>query len=131
MIDDDDEFDAAAPFLEHDWLVEGEREVGGVLRRCRRCGVLGHWPAAHATCVQLLVRFQPVSIETQPLYPGQHPGPYVNGDEGVCVICERRYRRNIKHGASTTCSEACSLAKKRRANRDQARRVRASKRGQS
>ena len=130
MIDDDDELDAG-PFLAHDFRDDGVRDLGQPRRRCARCGVLAHWPAAAATCVQLLVRFQPVSIETQPLYPGQHPGPYVNGDEGVCVICERRYRRNIKHGASTTCSEACSLAKKRRANRDQARRMRASKRGQS
>lgn len=129
-MDDDDELDVG-PFLEHDWRDDGVRDLGQPRRRCLRCGVLAHWPAAHATCVQLLVRFQPVSIETQPLYPGQHPGPYVNGDEGLCVICERRYRRNIKHGASTTCSEACSLLKKRRANREQARRWRASKRGQS
>lgn len=130
VIDDDDELDAAAPFLEHDWQVEGEREVGGVLRRCRRCGVLGHWPAAHATCVVILSRVSMVSSALGPLHEGQWPGPYVEGVEPTCVICERRYRRNVRHGNSSTCSAPCSATLKRAANRAQAQRLRAAKREQ-
>lgn len=125
MIDDDDELDAAAPFLEHDWQHEGEREVGGVLRRCRRCGVLGHWPAAHATCVVILSRVSMVSSALGPLHEGQWPGPYVEGVEPTCVICERRYRRNVRHGNSSTCGPVCSRELRITAKRIQQRRLRA------
>lgn len=127
MIDDDDELDVAAPFLEHDWELEGEREVGGVLRRCRRCGVLGHWPAAHATCVVILSRVSMVSSALGPLHEGQWPGPYVEGAEPTCVICERRYRRNVRHGNSSTCGPVCSHTMERR-RRNESRRARRAQR---
>lgn len=127
---DNDELDAE-PFLEHDFRADGVRDFGLPRLRCSRCGVLAHWPAAHATCVQLLVRFQPLALETEPLYPGQHPGPYVGGEHPTCAICSRQYRRNRRHGGSTTCSIACAATQKRTSNREQARRLRASKRGQS
>lgn len=123
----DDELEDVGVYLPHDWQHEGVREVGGDLRRCRRCGVLGHWPAAHATCVTILSRVSIVSTSLQPLHEGQWPGPYVEGDEPTCAICERRYRRNVRHGASTTCSAGCSQTQKRISNREQARRLRAAK----
>lgn len=127
MIDDDDELEDVGAFLAHDWELEGVREVGGDLRRCRRCGVLGHWPAAHATCVVILTRVSIVSSSLQPLHEGQWPGPYVEGNEPTCVICERRYRRNVRHGNSSTCSLTCSQTQKRNSNREQMRRLRAMK----
>jgi hypothetical protein len=127
VTDDDDELDAAAPFLEHDWRIEGVREVGGDLRRCTRCGALGHWPAAHATCVVILSRVTMVSSSLAPLHPDQWPGPYVEGAEPTCLICERRYRRNVRHGNSATCSPACSATMRRKSNREQTRRLRAAK----
>ena len=125
MIDDDDELKAAAPFLEHDWQHEGEREVGGKLRRCRRCGVLGHWPAAHETCVVILSRVSMVSSSLAPLHEGQWPGPYVEGVEPTCVICERRYRRNVRHGNSSTCGPVCSATLSRKSHRESKQRLRA------
>lgn len=130
MIDDDDDF-VAGPFLAHDFRDDGVRDLGKPRRRCARCGVLAHWPAAEATCVQLLVRFQPLALETEPLYPDQHPGPYVGGELPTCAICSRQYRRNKHHGLSTTCSPACSLTQKRNSNREQARRLRAAKKAKS
>lgn len=107
MIDDDD-VDAAAPFLAHDWELEGVREVGGKLRRCRRCGVLQHWPAAEFSCASALLSAPALSVATQPLHEGQWSGPYAEAPPAMCIVCSRVYRQHVRMTAGKTCSQACS-----------------------
>lgn len=117
VIDDDDELDAAAPFLEHDWELEGVREVGGKLRRCRRCGVLQHWPAGDLSCSSVLVYSPAGDIAQEPLHDGQWSGPYAAGLVSTCTICGREFRRPTMNTMGTTCSSVCSSENKRLANR--------------
>lgn len=114
---DDDEFEDVGAYLAHDWELEGVREVGGKLRRCRRCGVLQHWPAGDSSCSTVLLHQPAGDVAQGPLHDGQWSGPYSAGPLPTCAICSREFRRPVMNTLGKTCGIACAAENKRLANR--------------
>ena len=114
---DDDELEDVGVYLAHDWELEGVREIGGKLRRCRRCGVLQHWPAAESSCSSVLLHQPAGDVAQGPLHDGQWTGPYAAGTLPTCVVCSRAFRRPVMNTLGKTCSLACAAENKRLANR--------------
>lgn len=117
MSDDDDDDFVAGPFLPHDWRDDGVRDLGKPRRRCARCGVLAHWPAAESSCSSVLLHQPAGDIAQDPLHDGQWRGPYAAGPLPTCAICAREFRRPIMNTLGKTCGAACAAENKRIANR--------------
>lgn len=125
MIDDD--LDERREFIAHDWVDDGAREVGGERQRCSRCGTLSHWPGARESCSVVLARCAMQSPHTTPIHADQYGGPYVDGREPQCAICDRRYRKPARHGNGRACSPQCSQQHRREYFAERRRAVRAAK----
>jgi hypothetical protein len=106
----------------HDWQAAGRDAMGVELERCAYCGVMRHWPASAAACVdheriareRRSVGLRPQSRTALPARTATcWPGPYREEPQRWCVGCGRAFVRPVAKRRCDYCGPACAYRARR------------------